>query len=99
MIVHIIGCFNQSSTLLYKNATVYYYDKEVLQTNMELADYTSQLGDSDSTIIHKASSVNTLVSLHTRRSCSYNFPTEGLDMIINAETKQRSGIFYSMGVC
>ena len=99
MIVHIIGCFNQSSTLLYKNATVYYYDKEVLQTNMELADYTSQLGDSDSTIIHKASSVNSLVSLHTRRSCSYNFPTEGLDMIINAETKQRSGIFYSMGVC
>ena len=65
MIVHIIGCFNQCSTLLYKNATVYYYDKEVLQTNMELADYTSQLGDSDSTIIHKTSSVNTLVSLHT----------------------------------
>ena len=29
MIVHIIGCFNQCSTLLYKNATVYYYDKEV----------------------------------------------------------------------
>ena len=78
MIVHIIGCFNQSSTLLYKNATVYYYDKEVLQTNMELADYTSQLGDSDSTIIHKTSSVNTLVSLHAVRTYSYTSPTEVL---------------------
>ena len=66
------------STLLYKNATVYYYDKEVLQTNMELADYTSQLGDSDSTIIHKTSSVNTLVSLHTVRTYSYTSPTEVL---------------------
>ena len=35
MIVHIIGCFNQSSTLLYKNATVYYYDKEVLQVELQ----------------------------------------------------------------
>ena len=62
-----------------KNATtVYYYDKEVLQTNMELADYTSQLGDGDSPIIHKASSVNTLVSLHAVRTYSYTSPTEVL---------------------
>ena len=45
---------------------------------MELADYTSQLGDGDSPIIHKASSVNTLVSLHAVRTYSYTSPTEVL---------------------
>ena len=45
---------------------------------MRLADYTSQLEDSDSTIIHKTSSVNTLVSLHTGRTYSYTSPTEVL---------------------
>ena len=45
---------------------------------MRLADYTSQLGDSDSTIIHKTSSVNTLVSLHAVRTYSYTSPTEVL---------------------
>ena len=45
---------------------------------MRLADYTSQLEDSDSTIIHKTSSVNTLVSLHTVRTYSYTSPTEVL---------------------
>ena len=64
--------------LLYKNATVYYYGEEVLQTNMELADYTSQLGDGDSPIMHKTSSVNTLVILHTGRTYSYTSPTEVL---------------------
>ena len=76
--------------VLYKNATVYYYDEEVLRTNMELADYTSQLGDGDSTIIHKTSSVNTLVGVHTGVTCLYNSPTEGLDMI-TLEEKDSSG--------
>ena len=55
---------------------VFYYTKmqqyiimmrKFYEQTWRLADYTSQLGDSDSTIIHKTSSVNTLVSLHTGR--------------------------------
>ena len=82
--VHIVGRYNQGNgTLLYKNATVYYLYDMVLRTNMGLADYTSQPGDSGSPIIHKTSSVNTLVGLHTGRTCLYNSPTEGLDIVIH----------------
>ena len=45
-----------------------------------LANYTS-VGDSGSPIIHKTSSVNTLVGVHTGLTCFYDSPTEGLDMI------------------
>ena len=42
---------------------------------MRLADYTSQLGEAILQSIHKTSSVNTLVILHTVRY-SYTSPTE-----------------------
>ena len=90
--VHIVGRYNQGSgTLLYKNATIYDYSAvqahpelvnfTAVRTNIGIANYTSQVGDSGSPIIHKTSSVNTLVGVHTGLTCFYDSPTEGLDMI------------------
>ena len=97
--VHIVGRHNQGNgTLLYKNATIYNYT-DIVQTNMGLADYTSQHGDSGSPIIHKTSSTNTLVGLHTGRTCFYDSPTEGLNMIIhvppNPETEECTLAFFT----
>ena len=87
-----------NGTLLYKNATIYNYT-DIVQTNMGLADYTSQHGDSGSPIIHKTSSTNTLVGLHTGRTCFYDSPTEGLNMIIhvppNPETEECTLAFFT----
>ncbi len=86
--INIYGIHNEASgTLAFKNVTMLDHKSgDRVHTNMGVAQYKSQMGDSGAPVIYHHNNKNRLIGLHTAAICSFTSPSEGLNYIYNYST-------------